>query len=439
MQMMQQNDPLAAQAHPMPAQLNRTFSPPVTQQMQMSASSTPPNCLPHNHPVAHFNEQYSLIQQARMQHQLRTHNDALMRKQQTFAMRQMMNPPPMSRQASAINIHQVNTSTQTTPNAHNPHAFQSAIGQYGMNQFDADAKAFNKIDKPNHLQLQQEHQQIVQSLKKDFELQQQQQQQQMVHNRMALAKANSNPFAQRPSAESGAESSGRCDSGAESPVHQALSFKEPNSSSSATSTPTKLLKSPQTKRQLSSLVTFSGWLYKQGSEGLRSWRKRWFVLTDYCLFYYKGPEEDKLLGSITLPSYLLSECSPTEVNRKYTFKLEHKNMRTYYLAAENSDYMRRWVQVIRAATLMQNPNELQTRRMLATSIPICTNSVSSNYTTKTYKNTYDQYNAEANQRKADVHPSLNPFLIFDEGVMEFHWNFVAQLDRVNTKLLWFFL
>lgn len=320
----------------------------------------------------------------------------------------------MSRQASAINIHQVNTSTQTTPSASNP--FQgSAIGApFGVNQYETDGKGFQRVEKPNHLQLQQEHQQIVQSLKKDFELQQQQQQQQMVNSRMALAKANSNPFAQRGS--DGAENaSSRRDSGAESP-HQPFVFKEATSSSSTTSTPTKLLKSPQTKRQLSSLVTFSGWLYKQGSEGLRSWRKRWFVLTDYCLFYYKGPEEDKLLGSILLPSYILSECLTNETNRKFTFKLEHKNMRTYYLAAENADYMRKWMRVIRAATLMQNPNELQTRRMLATSIPISTNAQSSNYTTKTYKNTYDEhFGADASVKKADVHPSLNPFLIFDEG------------------------
>lgn len=410
MQMMQQSDAMTPQNRPLSNLSSRTFSPPVTQQLQMQMTSS--TYSPSAHPIAHFNEQYSLIQQARMQQQMRTHNDAMQRKQQTFAMRQIINPPPMSRQASAINIHQVNTATQTTPGAQNPHTFQSGGAQFA-NQFDADSKGFHKMDKPNHLQLQQEHQQIVQSLKKDFELQQQQQQQQMVNTRMALAKANSNPFSQRIDT---IEPDGRTDSGAESPVHQSLVYKEPTSSSSTTSTPTKLLKSPQTKRPLTALVTFSGWLYKQGSEGLRSWRKRWFVLTDYCLFYYKGPEEDKLLGSILLPSYILSECSTTETNRKFTFKLEHKNMRTYYLAAENSDYMQKWVRFIRAATLMQNPNELQTRRMLATSIPISTHALAPNYNTKTYKNSYDQpYNVNANPRKPDMHPSLNPFLIFDEG------------------------
>lgn len=409
--------------------LNRALSPNISQQMQIQSSS-PPNSLPQNHPVAQFNEQYSLLQQARMQQQMKTHNDAMLRKQQTFAMRQILNPPSMSRQASAINLHQVNTSTQTTPSSQHAHLFQSSIGlnnHFAINQLAANATAqrFNQIEKPNHLQLQHEHQQIFQSLKNDFELQQQLQQQQA--NRKPLSKVNSNPFAQQN------DNDGRCDSGAQSPVHQVLLYKEP-SSSSATSTPTKLLKSPQTKRQLTSLVTFSGWLYKQGSEGLRSWRKRWFVLSDYCLFYYKGPEEDKLLGSILLPSYILSECSSAESNRKYSFKLEHKNMRTYYLAAENADYLRKWMRVIRAATLMQNFNEIQTRKMLATSIPISTNT-SSNFSGNNYNNNqrYDQYANEQNHRKNDIHQSLNPFLIFDEG------NSFYSLSCYDKFLFLFFL
>lgn len=32
-------------------------------------------------------------------------------------------------------------------------------------------------------------------------------------------------------------------------------------------------------------VTF---LAFQDSSGMRLWKRRWFVLADYCLFYYKG-------------------------------------------------------------------------------------------------------------------------------------------------------
>ena len=35
-------------------------------------------------------------------------------------------------------------------------------------------------------------------------------------------------------------------------------------------------------------MAYEGWLYKQGSEGLMLWKRRWFVLSEFCLFYYKG-------------------------------------------------------------------------------------------------------------------------------------------------------
>lgn len=48
------------------------------------------------------------------------------------------------------------------------------------------------------------------------------------------------------------------------------------------------LRSPMVQRPSASKVTLQGWLFKQGSEGLMLWKRRWFVLSEYCLFYYKG-------------------------------------------------------------------------------------------------------------------------------------------------------
>ena len=48
------------------------------------------------------------------------------------------------------------------------------------------------------------------------------------------------------------------------------------------------LRSPVVKRPPAAPVTLQGWLHKQGSERLMLWKKRWFVLSEYCLFYYKG-------------------------------------------------------------------------------------------------------------------------------------------------------
>ncbi|KAK1118928.1 hypothetical protein K0M31_014697 [Melipona bicolor] len=117
------------------------------------------------------------------------------------------------------------------------------------------------------------------------------------------------------------------------------------------------LRSPAAKRPPSAPVAIQGWLHKQGSEGLMLWKKRWFVLSEYCLFYYKGPEEEKLLGSILLPSYRVTVCKPEDkVNKKFAFKAEHANMRTYHFAADNRETMNQWVNALTLATLLQDPS-----------------------------------------------------------------------------------
>ncbi|XP_049766144.1 pleckstrin homology domain-containing family A member 7-like [Schistocerca cancellata] len=116
-----------------------------------------------------------------------------------------------------------------------------------------------------------------------------------------------------------------------------------------------LLRSPAVKRPASAPVALQGWLHKQGSEGLMLWRRRWFVLAEYCLFYYKGPQEDKLLGSILLPSYKVSPCSADDkVYRKFSFKAEHANMRTYYFAADSRELMVQWMNALSLASILQD-------------------------------------------------------------------------------------
>ncbi|XP_065347061.1 uncharacterized protein kmr isoform X3 [Cloeon dipterum] len=114
------------------------------------------------------------------------------------------------------------------------------------------------------------------------------------------------------------------------------------------------LRSPMVQRPSAAKVTLQGWLYKQGSEGLMLWKRRWFVLSEYCLFYYKGPEEEKLLGSILLPSYKISPCAPDDrVFRKFSFKAEHHNMRTYFFAADSREQMVRWMNAMSLASILQ--------------------------------------------------------------------------------------
>jgi hypothetical protein len=134
------------------------------------------------------------------------------------------------------------------------------------------------------------------------------------------------------------------------------------------SEPVHTLKSPVAKRHPNAPVTMSGYLWKQGSEGLKVWRKRWFVLSEYCLFYYKGPEEEKIMGSVLLPSYRISACTPDDkANRKYAFKCEHTNMRTYVLAAETIESMAQWVKALAMAAMMQGSSGSESQPSISSS------------------------------------------------------------------------
>ena len=53
-------------------------------------------------------------------------------------------------------------------------------------------------------------------------------------------------------------------------------------------------------------ILFLGWLYKQGAEGLMLWKKRWFALSEFVLYYHRSPDDTVPSGSIPLPSYKIS-------------------------------------------------------------------------------------------------------------------------------------
>ena len=99
-------------------------------------------------------------------------------------------------------------------------------------------------------------------------------------------------------------------------------------------------------------ITIEGWLFKQGVDGLKFWKKRWFVLSEFVLYYHKSPDDGLPSGSIPLPSYKISPASKEDgIGKKFAFKAEHKNMRTYYFAAESKDLMIQWMNAMSLATI----------------------------------------------------------------------------------------
>ncbi|XP_018104775.1 pleckstrin homology domain-containing family A member 6 isoform X8 [Xenopus laevis] len=129
------------------------------------------------------------------------------------------------------------------------------------------------------------------------------------------------------------------------------------------------------KRNPDAKVMKTGWLYKQASSGVKQWNKRWFVLVDRCLFYYKDEKEEVILGSIPLLSFRIAPVQPSDnISRKHTFKVtvccivdvspnitapvswqaEHAGVRTYFFSAESRMELELWLRVMGEASQVQN-------------------------------------------------------------------------------------
>ncbi|KAJ4937472.1 hypothetical protein JOQ06_002107, partial [Pogonophryne albipinna] len=129
------------------------------------------------------------------------------------------------------------------------------------------------------------------------------------------------------------------------------------------------------KRNPNVPVVVRGWLYKQDSSGMRLWKRKWFVLADFCLFYYKAhastSDSPSSLSLIMKPSHCrfkisvsvdVSEQASHTGMRSYIHmqssvigsQAEHTGMRTYYFSADTQEDMNTWLRAMNQATLMQN-------------------------------------------------------------------------------------
>ncbi|XP_067287779.1 pleckstrin homology domain-containing family A member 6 isoform X7 [Pseudorasbora parva] len=131
------------------------------------------------------------------------------------------------------------------------------------------------------------------------------------------------------------------------------------------------------RRNPNAEVARQGWLHKQASSGVKQWNKRWFVLTDRCLFYYKDDKEEGVLGSLPLLSFKIGPVQASDnISRKFAFKVwreteeeeeeeeesedlkgtiafclqaEHAGTRTYYFSADSQKEQEEWIQVMSEA------------------------------------------------------------------------------------------
>ncbi|XP_054700875.1 pleckstrin homology domain-containing family A member 4-like isoform X1 [Grus americana] len=103
-----------------------------------------------------------------------------------------------------------------------------------------------------------------------------------------------------------------------------------------------------------------GWLHKQDSSGLRLWKRRWFVLVDLCLYYYRDSGEQRVRGGLPLPGYEIRVLPLAPRAPRFLFTAEHPGMRTYCLGAETPEELNAWVCALRrgASPLPGSPRSL---------------------------------------------------------------------------------
>jgi len=92
-------------------------------------------------------------------------------------------------------------------------------------------------------------------------------------------------------------------------------------------------------------VDKDGFLTKQGG-AIKTWHRRWFVLKDNNLYYYKSPKDTEQKGQIQLVS--TSACNPEPAMKKkgkFYFSVGTPN-RKYFIFADDEESMSSWVDII---------------------------------------------------------------------------------------------
>ncbi|XP_065190921.1 uncharacterized protein LOC135821846 isoform X2 [Sycon ciliatum] len=98
-----------------------------------------------------------------------------------------------------------------------------------------------------------------------------------------------------------------------------------------------------------------GYLVKRTGKGI-TWRRRWFVLKDRALYYFRSQDDDVARNAIILPGWKLSAVSD-EARRPFTFKLSHDGMSDCFLSAETSDSYDTWIALLEHCLRIPNGND----------------------------------------------------------------------------------
>ncbi|XP_022289040.1 connector enhancer of kinase suppressor of ras 2-like isoform X2 [Crassostrea virginica] len=99
-----------------------------------------------------------------------------------------------------------------------------------------------------------------------------------------------------------------------------------------------------------------GWLYKKREKhGFMAshWVKRWCVIKQYNMYFYRDPEDLKAEGVLHLPAFKVSPA-PEVRTRKYAFKV-HNAGTSFVFASERQEDMKKWMNKMGLAAISFSP------------------------------------------------------------------------------------
>ncbi|CAH1228626.1 CNKSR3 [Branchiostoma lanceolatum] len=97
-----------------------------------------------------------------------------------------------------------------------------------------------------------------------------------------------------------------------------------------------------------------GWLWKKKEQKkffAPKWKKLWFVLKKFSLYYYADPHALKAEGIINLPEYSIVYATDTECGRKFGIKASHTEIKTFFFATESKEDRDRWLNKLQLASI----------------------------------------------------------------------------------------
>eukprot|EP01103_Thecamoeba_quadrilineata_P000114 TRINITY_DN10090_c0_g1_i1.p1 TRINITY_DN10090_c0_g1~~TRINITY_DN10090_c0_g1_i1.p1 ORF type:complete len:230 (-),score=59.08 TRINITY_DN10090_c0_g1_i1:244-933(-) len=90
------------------------------------------------------------------------------------------------------------------------------------------------------------------------------------------------------------------------------------------------------------IATKKGYLTKQGKRW-KNWKRRWFILKDKQLYYFKVEGDDRFIGQISLVDAIVLPAEET-TKRRFSFEIYHPGRQSFFACADTKEQLEEWME-----------------------------------------------------------------------------------------------